>query len=68
MFPVDTLQEGQSKTFAKMTNGIAMASLTMTLTSEGSNGIITQTYDTDWPKGLAYKVNDPLFRDMSCRI
>ena len=58
----ETTEQGKKQFAAKKANGIAMASLTMALTSEGSIGIITQAFDQDWPGGLACKVVDMLYK------
>ena len=54
--------DGKKAAAAKKRNPIAMASLTMSFTTEGTMGLIYKAKDTNWPSGKAYKVVEVLFK------
>jgi hypothetical protein len=57
----------KKKIAAKKRNAIAMAHLTMALTTEGSMALVFEAMDENWPAGLAHKVVETMFQEYQPR-
>ena len=52
----DSTAVGQKKIVARRKNMIAMANLTLAMTTKGTMTLIYESYSTEWPSGEAHKV------------
>ena len=52
----ETTETGKKKIEAKKRNTVAMANLTMALTTNNALSIVYKSMNDEWPGGLAYKV------------
>ena len=58
----DSTADGKLKAAAKRRNRLAMANLTMAITTEGTLGLVYKTKTKDWPDGDAHLVSVALFK------
>ena len=58
----ETAAAGQRKIAARRKNLIAMANLTLAMTTEGTMTLIYEAYSDEWPSGEAYKVISALLK------
>ena len=58
----ESTDAGKKRIAAKRRNAVAMASLSMAFTSEGTMGLVYKAMSADWPNGLAHLVIKGLFK------
>jgi hypothetical protein len=60
--------EGKASMAAKKRNALAVAFITMALTSDGTMNIVYKVITTDWPGGLAHVIVAALFKKYQPRV